>query len=271
MSTNNASADITQLRWQQIRAVECQITVEKENVELRKQIASLQQKLKERDSSTAASSKVLLQAIAKMVLAAKHQTEDMRIQLATMKELVAKHNQRETMLLLGTIKKAVQKYSKLFQSDQDLLSKGNYDRDKLKAELSETKKALSATEDARKSLADRYSKARDEAEELIHSKNLLAQDCSLMKARNDELQNKHRDAESRLDAMSQECARLRQKLSKLELSGVEALTAAMEEHKRLACAQDLRIHELMEENEGLKATIANLKFHVSWRNIFVQL
>ena len=226
-----ASTEFAQFRLQQIRSIENQHVLEKANITLKQQIEKLQA-LGDKPPPEDFKPK-----LASFAMTVKDWLGKMKIEMEQTKSLCSMQTSQITFLN-KTIQETLQTMAAQafdFSSDTSRLANENA---ALQRDLQEIKKSLQASEADKKALKGEVSKLRGELEESVHARDLLAQNCSLLKEQVDTMGDGMRGLEARNKEAEEDINTLRLKVKRLEAFGGEALQAALDAQRLAALESD---------------------------------
>ena len=250
-----ASTDFAQFRLQQIRSIENQQVIEKLNIELKKQIEVL------RATNNKPPPEDYKPKLATFTRSVQSWLQNMKVEMEQTKSLCAMQT-GQISFLNKTLQETVQMMAdqaNSHSSDSDKLANENAS---LTSQLRKVQKELEECRDAKRLADEKNGKLSANLVESNHAKNLLAQNCSLLKEQIDTMAAQMEDMGTNYEAAKVEIIRLKQKIKKLEEYGGEALQAALQEQQMAGYQNELLIAELRAKNEEQELVITNLRLHI---------
>lgn len=250
-----ASTEFAQFRLQQVRSVENQQVLERLNVSLKKQIEEL------KAANSGPPPENYKPKLALLCRNVKDWLGKMRLEMDQTKSLCSMQATQITFLN-KTIQDTVQLMA-AHANDHDSDSKRfAAENAALARELKAVQQELRESQRGKASLQDTVSRLQGELDQSVHEKELLTQDCALLRGQIETLTDHSKGLEGNLASAQDEIARLKQKVRKLEEFGGEALQAALDAQRIAAAENERLVAELRARNEEQELTITNLRLHI---------
>lgn len=216
-----SSSELAQFRLQQIRSLEYQQVLEKENVELKQVILSLRNAPKGDDSKP---------KLAKLALDVKSWLEKMKLELEQTKGFCALQN-TQINFLNETIKENITSMSESSMkklAEFDHISREN---EIYKAKLDEYEKKLNESLKSNLTLHAKVEKLSKELEATKETNNVLKQNSILLNEKVSSLNVQLEESEAKYETCAMELLTLKKKLNKLEAVNSDELQATIQSYQ----------------------------------------